>query len=53
MNLEKILAGSTPDMTLQADDVLFVPNSAAKSAGVKTLDAMIQLTTGIVIYGRY
>jgi len=53
VNLEKILAGSTPDMTLQADDVLFVPNSAAKSAGVKTLDAMIQLTTGIVIYGRY
>ena len=52
VNLESILAGRSPDLALQADDVLFVPNNAARSAGMKTLDAMIQLTTGVVIYGR-
>jgi polysaccharide biosynthesis/export protein len=53
VNLEGILAGSSPDLVLQADDVLFVPNSAAKSAGMKTLDTVIQLTTGMAIYGRF
>ena len=53
VNLESILAGKTEDVLLRADDVLFVPNNAAKSAGMKTLEAMIQTATGIVIYGRY
>jgi polysaccharide biosynthesis/export protein len=53
VNLDKILEGSSRDIVLQADDVLFVPNNAAKSAGMKTLDAMIQLATGVVVYGRY
>jgi polysaccharide export outer membrane protein len=53
VNLEAILSGNSKDVLLQADDILFVPSSAAKSAGIKTLDAMIQLTTGVVVYGRY
>lgn len=53
VNLDKILAGTSPDLALRPNDVLFVPNSAAKSTGEKTLDAVVQLTTGIIIYGRY
>jgi polysaccharide biosynthesis/export protein len=53
VNLENILSGHTPDMPMQPEDVLFVPSSKAKSAGMKTLDAIIQTATGIAIYGRY
>jgi polysaccharide biosynthesis/export protein len=53
VDLDSILSGKTQDQFLKADDVLFVPNNAAKSAGARTLDAMIQAATGIVIYGRY
>lgn len=53
VNLDSILSGRSPDMVLHADDVLFVPNSAAKSAGIRTIDALIQMTTGVVVYGRY
>lgn len=53
VNLETVMSGKAPDMALKADDVLFVPNNTAKSAGMKTLDTVIQLTTGIVVYGRY
>jgi polysaccharide export outer membrane protein len=53
VNIENILSGRSPDLPLSAEDVLFVPNNAARSAGMKTLDTVIQLTTGVVIYGRY
>jgi len=53
VDLERILSGRAPDTALQAEDVLFVPNNAAKSAGMKTLDAIVQTTTGMAIYGRY
>lgn len=53
VNLDGILSGQTEDIPMQAEDVLFVPNSKAKSAGMKTLDAIIQTATGMAIYGRY
>jgi polysaccharide export outer membrane protein len=53
VNLERILAGDAPDMPMLPEDVLFVPSNAAKSAGMKTLDAIIQTATGLAVYGRY
>jgi polysaccharide biosynthesis/export protein len=53
VNLESILSGRIADMPMQPEDVLFVPTNAAKNAGMKTLDAIIQTATGIAIYGRY
>ena len=53
VNLEQILAGRAPDTPLQAEDVLFIPNNAVKSAGMKTLDTILQTVTGMAIYGRY
>jgi polysaccharide export outer membrane protein len=50
VDVKNILQGSAPDFTLYPDDVLFVPNNAAKSWGVRTLEAMIQVGTGIAIY---
>jgi polysaccharide export outer membrane protein len=53
INLKKLMSGKEPDVPLQADDILFIPTSAAKSITKRTLDAAVQVTTGIVIYGRY
>lgn len=49
--LQDMLSSKAPDMRLQAEDIIFVPNSAAKTAGRKTLDAIIQTATGLAIYG--
>ena len=51
--LDKILAAKSTDVTLHADDIVFVPNSLAKTATRRTLDAAVQAATGIAIYGRY
>jgi len=49
--LKKMLAAKAPDVKLQADDVLFVPNSLAKSAAARTLDAAIATLSGVIVYG--
>ena len=51
--LKKILAAKAPDWDLHPDDILFVPNSAAKSAGRRSLEAVIQAATGAAIYHPY
>jgi polysaccharide export outer membrane protein len=50
--LSKILSAKAPDLNMQAEDILFVPASAAKTAGRRTLDAIIQTATGVAIYRR-
>jgi polysaccharide export outer membrane protein len=50
VNLSKILSGNSPDMPLLANDILFVPNSNAKSATYRVLEAAIQTGTGIAIF---
>lgn len=51
--LKKILAAKAPDWDLRADDILFVPSSAAKSAGRRGLEAIVQTATGLAIYRPY
>ncbi len=48
--LKDILSSKTPDLPIKPNDILFVPNSAAKSAGKRSLDAIVQVATGIAIY---
>jgi polysaccharide export outer membrane protein len=50
VNLKKILDGRSNDVPLQAGDILFVPGSTAKKAGVRTLEAMIEAGTGLAIW---
>lgn len=50
MNLAKILSGKAPDSLLQAKDIVFVPNSAAKSVLYKGSVAALQTATGLAIY---
>jgi polysaccharide biosynthesis/export protein len=52
VNVEKILDGRAQDVSLQANDILFIPNSLAKSTAARILDAALQAGTGMAIYGR-
>ncbi|MEO8727045.1 MAG: polysaccharide biosynthesis/export family protein [Acidobacteriaceae bacterium] len=50
ISLKDIGAIKKPDVPMLADDILFIPNSVGKSAGRKTLESIVQITTGILIY---
>jgi polysaccharide biosynthesis/export protein len=52
VNLKQLMAGKGSDLPLRANDILFVPNSAAKSAAGRTAEAAIQIMTGLAIYAR-
>jgi polysaccharide export outer membrane protein len=45
VNLAKIFSGKSPDVPLLANDILFVPNSAAKRAALRAIEAAIQTGT--------
>ncbi len=49
IDLKKILRGQAPDQPLQPDDILFVPNSALRSAATR-LQNITQMTAGAAIY---
>jgi polysaccharide biosynthesis/export protein len=38
-----------PDIAMQPEDILFVPTSAGKSAARRTMEAIIQISTGVAI----
>ena len=50
VKLKKILSSEAPDMKLEAEDIVFVPNSAAKSATRRALESIVQVATGMAIY---
>ena len=49
IQLKKILSAKAPDVNLQENDIVFVPNSGAKSAGKRTLEAIVQAATGAAL----
>jgi hypothetical protein len=50
--LKQILAGKSADVSLLANDILFVPTSGPKSALGRGMEAAISIGTGIAIYRR-
>jgi polysaccharide export outer membrane protein len=50
VRLRDILDGRTPDLPLAPNDILFVPNSRAKTVLGRAAEAAIQMTTGLVIW---
>ena len=53
LDLKKILAGKSEDPILQANDILFVPDSEGAKALRRGLEAALQAATGVAMYGRY
>lgn len=52
VKLRDILEGRAPDTPLAEGDILFVPNSQARSAMGRAAEAAIQVTTGVIIWRR-
>jgi polysaccharide biosynthesis/export protein len=50
VQLKKILEAKNPDITLEPNDILFVPLSGAKVAAARTFEAAMAITTGLAIY---
>ena len=50
INLGKILAGKAPDPMLESKDIVFVPNSAAKSTLGRGAEVATQTLTGLLIF---
>ena len=50
LDLKKILAGKTPDPVLQANDILFIPDSQGVKALHHGLEAALQAATLVAVY---
>jgi polysaccharide biosynthesis/export protein len=50
VQLKKMLEAKAPDVTLEADDILFVPVSGAKVAAGRTIDAAVTAATALSVY---
>jgi polysaccharide export outer membrane protein len=53
VNIKNLLAGKATDISLQADDILFVPTSTAKAIAYRSIEAIVSTTSGMATYGRY
>jgi polysaccharide export outer membrane protein len=53
VDLKKILAGKSEDLLLQPNDILFVPSSTTKVVTSRTLEAAIQIGTGLAIFATH
>jgi len=51
VDLSKILSRQQPDIPVLANDVLYVPDSTAKRAFARGLEAAIQVSTGLLLLG--
>jgi polysaccharide export outer membrane protein len=49
VELKKILRAKAPDLTMQADDILFVPTSATKALTGRAMEAAMQAATAVSI----
>ncbi|HEV2288687.1 MAG TPA: polysaccharide biosynthesis/export family protein [Candidatus Acidoferrales bacterium] len=50
IDLKRILSGKAPDPMLHAKDIIFVPNSTAKSALYRGTEAAITIAAGVIVY---
>jgi polysaccharide export outer membrane protein len=51
--LKKMLEAKAPDISLQADDILFVPLSGARVAGATAFSAAVTAATGLAIIAAH
>jgi polysaccharide export outer membrane protein len=52
IDVNKILAGKKADPMLKPRDILFIPNSAARSALFRGMEAALSIGTGVAVYRR-
>jgi len=49
VQLKQMFAGKTADVDLVAEDILFVPTSAGKNAAFRSMEAVMQMVTGVSV----
>ncbi len=52
VNLKRIMARKAKDVGLNANDILFVPDSAGKKALRRAAEVGLAITTGLIIFRR-
>jgi len=50
VNLKEIIEGRQPDVALQADDIVFVPNNVPKNAALRGIETALTIGTGMLIW---
>lgn len=50
IDIQRILAGKAPDQLLQPRDIVFVPNSAGKTALYRGVESALGIGSGLLIY---
>ena len=50
VNVSAIVAGKVADPLLFADDILYIPNSAAQAGAKRAAEIALQVATGVLIY---
>jgi hypothetical protein len=50
VDVKAILAGKQEDIVLRPNDILFVPSDAMKTITSRTIEAAIQIGTGLAIF---
>jgi len=53
VDLKAILRGKSPDPVLQAEDILFIPDSSGKRAFQRGIESVLQAATGVAIYSSH
>lgn len=53
VDLHRLMAGKISDTQLHAGDILFVPGSTAKKAGIRTLEAIVNAATYASVYAGH
>jgi polysaccharide export outer membrane protein len=51
--LKQMMAAKANDMELMPQDILFIPGSAAKNAFSRGMESVLQVATGLAIYGAH
>jgi polysaccharide export outer membrane protein len=52
IRIKDVIEGREPDLDLEANDILYIPDSRAKSVLSRSVEAMIQVGTGVAIFRR-
>jgi len=50
VDLKPIMAGTAPDISLRANDILYVPTSGTKLASLRAIEAVVQVGTGFAVF---
>lgn len=49
-NLGRVFAGQAPDPSLEAGEILFIPDSTSQKALRRAAEAAVEITTGVIIF---